>query len=146
MVFGNKKSHRLNIHIRLTSSLPTGSILTFLSVKGKVVYFSFEIFSEIQYVCSRSGGQGLHGAKSWDVFIIIIISFLIVQLGLLFGLFVSTNISSCFMYKYLREPVRKKIRDFLGVFPIRGGRVLLNPKTFVIWPSNFWHTKIILRC
>ena len=46
----------------------------------------------------------------------------------------------------LREPVRKKIRDFLGIFPIRGGRVLLNPKTFVIWPSNFWHAKIILRC
>ena len=31
----------------------------------------------------------------------------------------------------LREPVRKKIRDFLGVFPIRGG-VSPNPKTFVI--------------
>jgi len=32
----------------------------------------------------------------------------------------------------VREPVRKKIRDFLGVFPIRGGRVSPNPKTFVI--------------
>ena len=43
----------------------------------------------------------------------------------------------------LREPVRKKIREFLGVFPIRGGGVSPNPKTFVIWPSNFWHSKII---
>ena len=32
----------------------------------------------------------------------------------------------------VREPVRKKIRDFLGVFPIRGGGVSPNPKTFVI--------------
>ena len=38
----------------------------------------------------------------------------------------------------------KKIRDYLGFFPNRGG--LPNPKTFVIWPSNFWHAKIILRC
>ena len=45
-----------------------------------------------------------------------------------------------------REPLRQKIRDYLGVLPIQGGRVLLNPKTFVILPSNFWHAKIILRC
>merc|ERR550517_132975 len=32
----------------------------------------------------------------------------------------------------VREPVIRKIRDYLGVFPIRGGEVFQNPKTFVI--------------
>ena len=41
---------------------------------------------------------------------------------------------------------QKKIRDFWEFFPYGGGRVSPNPKTFVIWPSNFWHAKIILRC
>ena len=45
----------------------------------------------------------------------------------------------------VREGIRKKIRNYLGIFPNIGGG-LLNPKTFVIWPSNFWHAQIILRC
>ena len=45
----------------------------------------------------------------------------------------------------LREPVRKKYGIFWEFFPYGGG-VSPNPKTFVIWPSNFWHAKIILRC
>ena len=41
----------------------------------------------------------------------------------------------------LREPVIRKIRDYLGVFPMRGRGVSQNPKTFVIWQSNF-NTKV----
>ena len=42
---------------------------------------------------------------------------------------------------------QKKNMGLFGSFShTRGGGVLLNPKTFVIWPSNFWHAKIILRC
>ena len=41
----------------------------------------------------------------------------------------------------------KKNTELFGNFSQhRGGRGLLNPKTFVIWPSNFWRAKIILRC
>ena len=47
----------------------------------------------------------------------------------------------------VREPVRRKIRDYLGVFPIRGrGRSPKIPKLLWFDQVIFWHAKIILRC
>ena len=40
-----------------------------------------------------------------------------------------------------RYALRKKLRDYLGIFPIGGGRVFPIPKTFVNWPSVFLHAK-----
>ena len=34
--------------------------------------------------------------------------------------------------KYLREALKKKLRDYLGIFPNIGGEGILIPKTFVI--------------
>ena len=38
----------------------------------------------------------------------------------------------------VRYALRKKLRDYLGIFPI--------PKTFVNWPSIFLCAKFILKC
>ena len=41
---------------------------------------------------------------------------------------------------------QQKNAELCGSLSQWGWGVLLNPKTFVIRPSNFWHAKIILRC
>ena len=46
----------------------------------------------------------------------------------------------------IRDAVKKKKRDFLGIFPKGGGWVFSNPKTFGNLPSVFLDAKIILRC
>ena len=48
--------------------------------------------------------------------------------------------------KEIRDAPNKKKRDFLGIFPKRGGGVFSNPKFFVNLPSVFLYAKIILRC
>ena len=41
----------------------------------------------------------------------------------------------------IRYALKNKLRDYLGIFPIGGGRVFPIPKTFVNWPSVFLHAK-----
>ena len=51
----------------------------------------------------------------------------------------------CFVF-HLGDLSEEKYGIIWEFFPYGVREVLFNPKTFVIWPSNFWHAKIILRC